>query len=66
MRVDDTVGEDVDPALAGVLVVFNMTPNAISEIVDGMAGHKLELSEVQANGSDDAVRPRRWMWRMGR
>ena len=39
--VDDTVGADVDPALSGVLVVFNASPSAST--VDGV-GHALDAA----------------------
>ena len=35
MRIDDTVGPDVDPALKGVLVVFNSTGSAVTQQVPG-------------------------------
>ena len=38
MRVDDTVGDSVDPDLDGVLVAFNSSTQAITEAVDDMAG----------------------------
>ncbi|GIG27380.1 pullulanase-type alpha-1,6-glucosidase [Cellulomonas denverensis] len=56
MRVDDTVGEEADPELDGLLVVFNTTGEPITETVDGLAGHDLALSAVQAEGADDVVR----------
>lgn len=60
MRVDDTVGADVDPALAGMLVVFNASPDAVTQTVDGLVGHNLTLSEVQADGADAVVRTTVW------
>ncbi len=35
MRIDDTVGRDVDRKLDGVLVVFNATPDGVELPVDG-------------------------------
>jgi len=60
MRLDDLVGADVDPALAGVLVVFNATPDAVSQAVPGLAGAALELSPVQADGADPVVKTTIW------
>src|SRR5690606_17743407 len=61
MAVDDTAGtEDVDPALDGVLAVFNASPEAITEEVDGFAGRELALSPVQVDGADDVVRETSW------
>ncbi|HLN78015.1 MAG TPA: pullulanase-type alpha-1,6-glucosidase [Nocardioidaceae bacterium] len=53
MHVDDTSGTDVDPALDGVLVVFNASPRATT--VAGV-GAGWTLHEVQANGSDPVVK----------
>ncbi|HMQ65259.1 MAG TPA: pullulanase-type alpha-1,6-glucosidase [Arachnia sp.] len=52
MRIDDTVGADVDPAVEGLLVAFNASPETISEQVDGMAGLALELSPILTEGED--------------
>ncbi|SDC34608.1 alpha-1,6-glucosidases, pullulanase-type [Sanguibacter gelidistatuariae] len=60
MRVDDTVGADVDPALAGMLVVFNASPSAVTQTVDGLVGHELTLSQVQTDGTDPVVRTTAW------
>ncbi|WP_245643546.1 pullulanase-type alpha-1,6-glucosidase [Sanguibacter suarezii] len=60
MRVDDTVGADVDPALAGMLVVFNASPEAVTETVEPLIGHELTLSQVQADGADPVVRSTTW------
>lgn len=61
MAVDDTAGEtDVDPALDGLLAVFNASPEAITEQVDGFAGRELALSPVQLGGADDVVRETAW------
>lgn len=55
MRIDDTVGADVDPALRGLVVVFNATPSAVSQKVPGLTG-EVTLSPVQRNGSDSVVK----------
>lgn len=60
MRIDDTVGPDVDPALKGVLVVFNSTGSAVTQQIPGLAGANLSLSPIQANGSDPVVKQTTW------
>ena len=60
MHVDDTVGADVDPALDGLLVVFNASPEPVTQTVDGLVGRELALSSVQADGSDAVVRETAW------
>jgi pullulanase/glycogen debranching enzyme len=60
MRVDDTVGRDADPALKGLVVVFNASPAPVTQHVPGMAGARLALSLVQAGGADTVVKASRW------
>ncbi|MFB6725943.1 pullulanase-type alpha-1,6-glucosidase [Kribbella sp. NPDC056345] len=60
MRIDDTVGPNVDPALKGVLVVFNSTGSTVTQTVPGLAGQSLKLAPVQANGSDPVVKQTTW------
>jgi pullulanase-type alpha-1,6-glucosidase len=60
MRIDDTHGTDVDPALKGVVVVFNATPDTVNQRVPGLAGAALSLSPVQADGSDSVVKSAAW------
>jgi pullulanase-type alpha-1,6-glucosidase len=60
MRVDDTVGPDADPALRGLLVVINATPDAVHQQVPELLGHPLALSPVQARGSDPVVKRTTW------
>jgi pullulanase-type alpha-1,6-glucosidase len=60
MRIDDTVGPDVDPALRGLVVVVNATPDTVGQVVPGLAGHALTLSPVQSSGSDPVVRGTTW------
>ncbi len=60
MRIDDTVGPNVDPKLKGVLVVFNSTGAAVTQTVPGLAGQSASLSPVQANGSDPVVKQTTW------
>jgi hypothetical protein len=60
MQIDDLVGDDVDPALDGALVVFNASPEAITETVDGLAGRSFELADALAGGSDPVVKTTAW------
>ncbi len=60
MRVDDTVGPDVDPALDGLVVVFNAGAEPVDQVLPGLEGDQLELSPVQAGGADDVVRTASW------
>lgn len=60
MLIDDLLGEDVDPELEGALVVFNATPEAITEQVEGLAGREFALAEALANGSDPVVAQTAW------
>ncbi len=60
MRIDDTVGADVDPSLRGLVVVFNATPDAVTQVVPGMAGRSAELSPVQTGGVDAVVKGATW------
>ncbi|WP_232549555.1 pullulanase-type alpha-1,6-glucosidase [Propioniciclava soli] len=60
MRIDDTVGVDVDPRLRNVVVVFNASGAAIEQPVPGLAGASLRLSDVQANGADPVVQTATW------
>ncbi|MGO0576609.1 pullulanase-type alpha-1,6-glucosidase [Ornithinimicrobium panacihumi] len=60
MRIDDTVGTDVDPALDGLVVVFNASGEAVDQIVPGLEGASMELSPVQAAGADEIVKTATW------
>jgi pullulanase-type alpha-1,6-glucosidase len=60
MRIDDTRGTDADPALRGLVVVFNASPDPVSQDVPGLAGASLALSPVQAGGSDPVVKTATW------
>jgi pullulanase-type alpha-1,6-glucosidase len=55
MHVDDRSGDDLDPAIEELVVVFNATPTEATVAVDGATG-PFELHPVQAAGSDDVVR----------
>jgi pullulanase-type alpha-1,6-glucosidase len=56
MRLDDTVGPDVDHRYAGMVVVFNATPQQQRLAVPELAGRHLRLHPVQAVGADPVVR----------
>lgn len=60
MLIDDLLGEDVDPELAGALVVFNASPQATTQTVSGLAGRGFALTPGQANGSDAVVKATTW------
>ncbi|MFC9559641.1 pullulanase-type alpha-1,6-glucosidase [Agromyces sp. NPDC056965] len=60
MQIDDLVGDDVDPELDGALVVFNASPEPVTETVAGLAGRDFALAEAQANGSDAVVKTTTW------
>ncbi|MCL2316259.1 MAG: pullulanase-type alpha-1,6-glucosidase [Actinomycetia bacterium] len=47
---------DVDPALDAAMVVFNASPDTITEAIDGQAGRAWVLNAVQANGADPVVK----------
>ncbi|HEX6247804.1 MAG TPA: pullulanase-type alpha-1,6-glucosidase, partial [Nocardioidaceae bacterium] len=53
MHVDDTEGADADPALDGLLVVFNASP---SQTTVTAVGEGWSLHDVQADGSDQVVK----------
>jgi pullulanase-type alpha-1,6-glucosidase len=55
MRIDDTVGPDVDPALRGLVVVFNASDEVTTQTVAGTAAQRYDLHPVQAAGSDPVV-----------
>lgn len=60
MLVDDLVGDDADPRLDGALVVFNSSPEAVTQRVDGLAGRGFALTPALANGSDPVVKTTTW------
>src|SRR5690606_33964657 len=66
MHVDDAVGRDVDRSLDGLLVVFNASPEAVTVPVEGLAGERFALSQVQAKGSDPVVKQSHWDAASGR
>jgi pullulanase-type alpha-1,6-glucosidase len=56
MRIDDTVGPNVDPALKGLVVVFNASDEATTQTLAATTGQRYNLHPVQANGSDPIVK----------
>ncbi len=60
MRIDDTVGTDVDPALKGLLVVVNASNTPVTQAVPALSGAALALSPVQASGADPVVKTTTW------
>jgi len=65
MQIDDLVGADVDPALDGALVVFNASPESVTQTVDGLAGRSFALTRAQAKGADAVVKKTTWDARTG-
>ncbi|MDY0908369.1 pullulanase-type alpha-1,6-glucosidase [Microbacterium sp. CFBP9034] len=60
MLIDDLVGEDVDPALEGALVVFNASPDATTQTMPELAGRGFALTKAQAKGADAVVKTTEW------
>jgi hypothetical protein len=60
MRIDDSLGPNVDPALKGVVVVFNSTGSAVSQQIPGLSGAALALSPIQTGGADPVVKQTTW------
>lgn len=60
MVIDDLLGENVDPELEGALVVFNASPNPVTQTVDDLAGRGFALTPALANGSDPVVKTTTW------
>ena len=56
LRIDDTVGPDVDPRLKGLVVVFNASDETTTQTLAATAGSRFRLHPVQADGSDRVVR----------
>ena len=60
MVIDDTSGPTVDARLASVVVVFNASPAAVEQHLPQWRGRTLQVSPVQASGSDPVVREAAW------
>jgi pullulanase len=56
MRINDTVGNDADRHLTGLVVVFNATPNTTSQTVTAVTGQHYILDPIQASSPDPVVR----------
>ncbi|KIS26093.1 alpha-1,6-glucosidase [Arthrobacter sp. SPG23] len=56
MRIDDSVGTDVDKNLRELVVVFNASDEATNQTVSGTAGSAYALHPVQAGGVDSVVK----------
>ena len=56
LHIDDTAGPDVDPALSGLVVVFNAGPGPTTQAVPGTAGREFTLCPIQATGPDPVVK----------
>ncbi len=56
MALDDTIGENIDPTYAFIVVVFNATPETQSITLDALAGIPLGLHQVQVTSYDPVVR----------
>ncbi len=56
MSLDDTVGENLDPNYAQIVVLFNANNAAQSFTLDSVAGMSFALHPVQMNGSDPVVK----------
>ena len=55
MRISDDGATDLDTDLEEIVVVFNATPDEVSQTVPG-AGDGFRLHPVQADGSDPVVK----------
>ncbi|MEL5990527.1 pullulanase-type alpha-1,6-glucosidase [Microbacterium phosphatis] len=60
MLIDDTVGRSVDKKLDGALVVFNASPEPLTQKIDGLKGRRFALTAAQAKGSDPVVKTAKW------
>ena len=60
MTVDDTIGADVDTAFDGLVVVFNASPDATTQVIAELSGRDFALSDIQASGLDPVVKQTTW------
>lgn len=60
MLIDDLVGEDVDPELSGALVVFNASPDAITQTLPELGDRAFGLAPALADGADEVVKGTVW------
>ncbi len=55
MTLDDTVGDDIDPAVTHIVVVFNATDGVVAFTDSTLAGLALELHPIQKSSVDAVV-----------
>lgn len=60
MRIDDTIGDIVDPEHAQALVVLNAGPAPLTERIEDCAGISFALHPVLADGADPRQREVQW------
>ncbi|WP_307793660.1 pullulanase-type alpha-1,6-glucosidase [Microbacterium stercoris] len=60
MLIDDTIGKSADKKLDGALVVFNASPEPLTQRIDGLQGRRFALTAAQAKGSDPVVKTATW------
>ena len=52
MSIADTVGDDLDPARDGIVVLFNASPETQTFTIAELAGTPYELHPIQQNSAD--------------
>ena len=60
MRLDDTAAPDIDPQLRGMVIVFNATPDTVSERIAAVTGQRYDLDPTQISGHDPIVTQSRY------
>ena len=55
LSLDDTVGENLDPAYARIVVLFNAGPDPVTFTDAALAGAAFELHPIQAASVDPVV-----------
>lgn len=60
MLIDDLVGDDVDPALKGALVVFNAGTETTTQTISELEGRSFSLAPALAQGADPVVKTTTW------
>ncbi|MBP2436285.1 pullulanase-type alpha-1,6-glucosidase [Microbacterium amylolyticum] len=56
MHIDDLQGEPVSPEFDGALLVFNASPDTVTETIVELEGREYRLAQTQQDGWDDVVR----------
>jgi pullulanase-type alpha-1,6-glucosidase len=59
MRLDDTIGPNVDSLLRGMVIVFNATPDTVTQHIAATAGQRYYLDRFQLFGRDTTVKQSR-------